>query len=507
MRTLSHDQQRWLEQEIAVWESQGVIESDAASRIRSLYTLQDGDANSVSPVKAWLVSVAVMTTLSLAALLAGLAVLLVVCYNWDAMIWQEKLAILIGSLLAANVGGLVLRIRNQENYSEVAFFFGSILFGVCIWQIAQIFHIRAHYPEGMLMWACGVLPIALCARTPLLHALAALLLSIWCGWEVLGYERGLFMFHVFGTEWSIDYGAYPLPFLASLGLVWGYWKRSEIVVGFYAATIIWWLCLACDTLNLRWAGCWYILLVGVFAAYIGEWHKTWCGGRFAKLARPWQLIGTRLAAATLVPMTFWQFHAEMQNYYGRSLQWGSSFDVFIYLSNCVVMAIAVFVFLAIAYIAARQTWRQCARETSDSSSASSAMDGRWLPPAIFACCGVAALLSLVQMTDATFISDFRYNVVRPDNILTAGPVIFSFVLAINAAMVLSAFYLILRGLTRQYMSVYIAGVCYFLLWVVLRYFDLFGGQGAGAMLGAAALFFLCAVALAGTVIFWVRRKT
>lgn len=513
--SISSEQHRWLEQELAVWEAQEVIAPDAAARIRGLYDAPDNASAASVSAQQRLFSLAIFTTLALAALLAGLAVLLVVCYNWESLLWQQKLVILFGALLSANVSGVVLRLRqqkncSQENYSEVAFFFGSLLFGVCIWQIAQIFHIRTHYPEGMLMWSLGVLPLALCARTPLLHVLTAILLSIWCGWEILGYERGLFIFSLFGTEWSIDHGAYSLPLWVTLGLWWGYKNRSEIVVGIYAATLIWWLCLGCDTLNLHWAGCWYILLIGIAAAYFGEGHKKFCGGRFAKFARPWQLLGTRLFAAVLVPMTFWVFHAERQIYFMRALTAGDTHghnhDIFIYVSNCVMLTLAILVFFALAYLTARKNLRN--RQEEIVSDKPRAIDGRWLPPMIFGSCGLAALVSLIQMTNATFLAEAVHysRAARPENIFTAGPFIFGQIVTINAAMVFTAFYLILRGLSRQHMSIYFAGVGYFLLWVILRYFDLFGGHGAGAMLGAAALFFLCAVALAGTVLFWKRAQ-
>jgi hypothetical protein len=48
------------------------------------------------------------------------------------------------------------------------------------------------------------------------------------------------------------------------------------------------------------------------------------------------------------------------------------------------------------------------------------------------------------------------------------------------------------------------GVLFSLQWVIMRYIDLFGG--AGGMLGAALMFFLCGLAIAGLAVFWHERK-
>jgi hypothetical protein len=74
----------------------------------------------------------------------------------------------------------------------------------------------------------------------------------------------------------------------------------------------------------------------------------------------------------------------------------------------------------------------------------------------------------------------------------------------NAAMVALALWLVQVGLREDRGLPFSAGVLYFLLWVVLRYIDLFGDFGG--MLGASAMFFLCGATLFGLATYWRKRK-
>jgi hypothetical protein len=74
----------------------------------------------------------------------------------------------------------------------------------------------------------------------------------------------------------------------------------------------------------------------------------------------------------------------------------------------------------------------------------------------------------------------------------------------NLAMLASAFWLIQVGTREERGRPFATGVLYFLLWAVLRYFDLFGGFGG--MLGGAFLFFLCGVTLFVVSLYWRQRK-
>ena len=74
----------------------------------------------------------------------------------------------------------------------------------------------------------------------------------------------------------------------------------------------------------------------------------------------------------------------------------------------------------------------------------------------------------------------------------------------NCAMIACAFWLMSTGLREDRTKPFAWGVMYFLLWIVLRYVDLFGDFGG--MLGASLMFFICGATLLGVALYWRRRK-
>ena len=180
------------------------------------------------------------TLLGMAAFLFGLAVLLVIGFNWEATPGRET-----GDHSRRGICsslGLTLRVRAKApRLSEVVFFLGCLFYGAGIWLVAQAFHIEAHYPDGVWWWAVGVLPFALCLDSLLCHLLFVALMALWAGMEVLGFVY-LSPWFLFGW-WQWPNGAYSLPLLALPGLLWAYRKGSPVAVGLYVALLSWWLIL------------------------------------------------------------------------------------------------------------------------------------------------------------------------------------------------------------------------------------------------------------------------
>src|SRR5205814_8153366 len=99
-------------------------------------------------------------------------------------------AIIFGVLIGTHTTGYALSYRwKAKLVSEIVFFVGCLVYGGGIWLVADIFNLHAHYPNGLWLWALGVLPLALCLETPLLHVLLVGLLGAWAGTEVLGFTE------------------------------------------------------------------------------------------------------------------------------------------------------------------------------------------------------------------------------------------------------------------------------------------------------------------------------
>jgi hypothetical protein len=232
-RPLSQLQRTWLQGELKVWQAQGLVRAEQVEDILGLYEMPQERADRQQ-------SLALFALQGIALLFVGLAILLVIGYNWQALPAAAKLIVLFGGLLIAHGAGLYLRYRRAALLaSELVFFFGCLLYGASIWLIAQIFHINSHYPDGLWMWALGVLPFALALDTLLLHALLVAILALWVGTEVLGFsDFGMWLFRRWPT---LPNGAYTLTLFAGIGLLWSYRKGSPFTAGLYVALLTWWV--------------------------------------------------------------------------------------------------------------------------------------------------------------------------------------------------------------------------------------------------------------------------
>src|SRR5439155_1864733 len=122
-RTITDRQRGWLHDELEVWRQHGIVSFEQAGKILDLY-------ESTTEVADRQRSRAVFTLMSVAALLVGLAVLLVIGYNWEDLPSPVKLALIFGVLLGTHAAGFWLRYRRQaRTLSEVVFFLGCLLYG------------------------------------------------------------------------------------------------------------------------------------------------------------------------------------------------------------------------------------------------------------------------------------------------------------------------------------------------------------------------------------------
>ena len=451
-RGINDKQRNWLAGEVEAWQAQGLVTHEQGAGILGLYGSSEERAEHRR-------SKAMLVLMGAAALLVGLGVLLLIGYNWEGLPQGGKLVIIFGSILGAHLLGLHLRFRTgRELGSEVAFFFGGLLFGAGIMLVAQIFHINAHYPDGVWWWALGVLPLALVLRTPLLHALLVALLAIWCGLEVIGDPTRMDWF--FGRPSFLPNGAYTLPLLVLPGFAWAYQRRSAATLSIYVPLVVWWTVLQPIAWQLEWDTIFFLGVVGGGLLLIAEWHAPGDG-----FALPYRFFGTALTAGVLVPLSFHEFAHELERESESKALLGT------------VALAAVVLVMPILVTAARRA-RSGAPAGIEALLAMARQ--RWFPAAL------VLFMVIIQCASAAQIG----------SVLTA-------ILA-NVGMVVLAFWLMQTGLREDRGRPFTAGVLYFLLWAILRYVDLFGDMGG--MIGAALMFFLCGAGLFGVAMFWRRRK-
>lgn len=450
-REITDKQRGWLRGELSFWNSLGLLSSDQAARILELYgTLEDAAERRGAR--------ALFTLTSLAALLVGLAGLLLVGYNWEAMPAAAKLAIIFTVLLATHACAFLLRYHfGRRTASEIAFFLGCLLYGAAIWLVAQIFHINAGDADGFWWWAVGVLPFALGLDTLLLHALLVALLALYAGFATFGSLWVGFL----GLPAS---GAYSTLVLALPGLVWAYRKNSSRTVALYAPLLAWWVILQPFAWRLQADPVYFVGLVGGLFLLVAECHS-----EENTLAIPYRFYGSLLTVGALIPLSYYS--------YQQHLHLDESAT-----GMLIETALAVVLALGVALAMAEYDRRASGRPISLAQAVLGENRRRWLP------IGIILFLTLLVY----------WNL-----LVGVGESLVPTVLA-NAAMVVLALWLIQVGLRADRGIPFSAGVLLFLLWAVLRYIDLFGDFGG--MLGASLMFFLCGTTLFGVAQYWRRRK-
>jgi uncharacterized membrane protein len=142
------------------------------------------------------------------ALTLGAGIILFFAANWPDMSKVAKLAVLFGAMWGAYAiagRGLSGAAGASRVIGHAMLLLGVILFGANIQLIAQIYHIDAHYPNGVLMWSLGALLLVwLVPSQP--AAVAGLgLATLWSGMEILDF--GQFVHWPFLAVWGLFAGA------------------------------------------------------------------------------------------------------------------------------------------------------------------------------------------------------------------------------------------------------------------------------------------------------------
>ena len=458
-RPITNSRRRWLEAELEAWQGTGLISTEQRLAIVEQYPTTDDAAEATS-------SKAVTALMGTAAMLVTAGVLLLISFNWEAMPAAVKLVLIFGTIITTYVGAFSVRYqRGAIGLSNVLFFLGATFYGCGIWLVAQIFHLNGHYPDAMWWWALGVLPVAVCLDSLLVHALLAVLLAIWCGMELIGFSD-LGLSFLFRMRWFPN-GAYTLPLLCAPGVLWAYRDKSAKPLWLYVPVLTWWFCLQ----SIVWEQTWhwqqnpifFMGAVGSFLLIVAETHSV--GSR---LAIPYRTFGVLIAGAMLIPLSFVDVH--------KHSWWNSDERSFGALLQALAIIVVAVIGLAVV-VRSHGRW----------STGKDLLEGmketarrQWMPVALMA---LMAFLSV-------------WHVIAKEPYLPT--------LLANAAMLGFGIWLMLLGLREDRGRPFAIGVMYFLLWTTLRYFDLFGR--IGGMVGGALLFFICGAFLFGMALFWKKRK-
>ncbi len=96
-----------------------------------------------------------------AAILIGLGVFSFISSNWQELGKPLKLGIIILAIILFYSAGWILKEKYKYDKTGEAFILlGAIMYGAVIFLTAQMFNVRANWPDGFILWMIGTLFMA-----------------------------------------------------------------------------------------------------------------------------------------------------------------------------------------------------------------------------------------------------------------------------------------------------------------------------------------------------------
>jgi uncharacterized membrane protein len=151
------------------WQSAGVLDAEAAARIRAFELQQDKPSG-----LRW----QGMVALILGAILLACGVVLFVSAHWDELGPGARFALVAAMVAVFHLGGAWAR-KGYHGLSTALHAVGTVSVGAAIALVGQIFNIQEHWPAAILMWAVAALAGWILLRDEAQQTLTLLLFPAW----------------------------------------------------------------------------------------------------------------------------------------------------------------------------------------------------------------------------------------------------------------------------------------------------------------------------------------
>ena len=133
-----------LAQELTRWQNEGWVSAEGRQAILA-------DVAARQPKMTWASWLAVA-----GALLLGVGVVTWFAAHWNEISKLMKLALIFGALVGSHVAhGFCLTRATLPKLAEGIALLSVLFFGAAIMLVGQIYHIDAHFPDGIALWAAG----------------------------------------------------------------------------------------------------------------------------------------------------------------------------------------------------------------------------------------------------------------------------------------------------------------------------------------------------------------
>jgi uncharacterized membrane protein len=161
------------------WQKAGVLDAEAAGRIRAFESEQAGPAGQSSKSLGWQGTVALI----LGAILLACGVVLFVSAHWDQIGPGARYALVIAMVAVLHLGGAWARER-YHGLSTALHAVGTVATGAAIALVGQIFNIQEHWPGAVLLWAIAAVAGWILLRDEAQQILSLLLFPAWLFSEI-----------------------------------------------------------------------------------------------------------------------------------------------------------------------------------------------------------------------------------------------------------------------------------------------------------------------------------
>jgi uncharacterized membrane protein len=158
---------------VSQWTAAGVVDEDTAARIRAFERNRERSQGFRWPI---------LIALAFGAILLGAGVLLFVSAHWDRLPPGGRLAVVIAFVSVFHVAGAALASRFHA-LSVALHTTGTVALGGGIALAGQIYHLSAHWPAAVLMWAVGAAAAWVLLRHWTHAAIFAILAPYWLAGE------------------------------------------------------------------------------------------------------------------------------------------------------------------------------------------------------------------------------------------------------------------------------------------------------------------------------------
>ncbi len=187
------------------WLSAGVLDAEAADRIRAYETEQEHPSG-----LRWQGLVALI----LGALLLAAGVVLFVSAHWDQIGPGSRFAVVIAMVTLFHLGGACTR-KSFRSLSTALHGVGTVATGAAIALVGQIFNIQEHWPAAVLLWAIAALVGWFLLHDEAQETLALLLVPAWLFSELSFYADGHIGEHVYLGRFLLVWAVLYLTFFLS----------------------------------------------------------------------------------------------------------------------------------------------------------------------------------------------------------------------------------------------------------------------------------------------------